>query len=70
MSQVDDSLKGWLDLDAYCQKYGERKNTVHKRVTDGLWERGDIFSSPSGGTCYVHEEKARDWLRMRGKLVE
>lgn len=61
---------GWIELDAYCEKYGERKNTVHKRVTDGTWSRGEFYSSPSGGVSYVNEAAAREWLQQRGKLGE
>jgi hypothetical protein len=59
---------GWLELDAFCEKYNERKNTIHKRVADGSWERGVLFASPSGGTSFVHEERAVAWLRENGKL--
>lgn len=59
---------GWIEIDAYCAKYGERKNTVHKRVADGTWPRGEMYSSPSGGVCYVHEERAARWLELRGKI--
>lgn len=61
---------GWIELNAYCEKYGERKNTVHKRVTDGAWPRGEFYSSPSGSVAYVHEPRAREWLRQQGKLPE
>lgn len=60
---------GWIELDAYCEKYGERKNTVHKRVTDGTWPRGEFYSSPSGGVSYVNEAAAVEWLQQRGKLA-
>lgn len=59
---------GWIDLDVYCARYGERKNTVHKRVTDGQWVRGEIYSAPDGGIGFVHEERAQKWLAERGKL--
>jgi hypothetical protein len=61
---------GWIELDAFCAKYGERKNTVHKRATDGTWPRGVYYSSPSGGTGFVHEERAVAWLKEHGKLRE
>jgi hypothetical protein len=61
---------GWIELEAYCEKYGERKNTVHKRVVDGIWPRGEYLSSPSGGVCYVNEPAAREWLLAKGKLKE
>jgi hypothetical protein len=59
------NFDGWIELDAYCEKYGERKNTVHKRVADGTWERGVIYASPSGSVTYVHEERAKEWLAAR-----
>ena len=61
---------GWIELDAYCEKYGERKSTVHKRVADGGWARGEHYSAPSGGVGYVNEPAARAWLAERGKLAE
>jgi hypothetical protein len=59
---------GWIEVEAYCAKYGERKNTVHKRVADGTWPRGEFYSTPSGGVGYVHEARAREWLEQQGKL--
>jgi predicted DNA-binding transcriptional regulator AlpA len=61
---------GWIELNDYCQKYGERRNTVHKRVADGTWPRGEFYSSPSGSVSYVHEARAREWLEQQGKLRE
>lgn len=67
--QPAESLDGWIELNEFCEKYKQRPNTVHKRVNDGVWPRGEMYSSPSGGVAYVHEQKARDWLEARGKLV-
>jgi len=67
-AQESGLIDGWMELDAFCEKYKQRKNTIHKRVADGTWPRGEFFSSPSGGTCYVHVEKATAWLAARGKL--
>lgn len=62
---------GWIRLEDYCDKYGERRGTVHKRVTDGAWERGVHFASPNGlgGACFVHEERAKAWLDEKGRAV-
>lgn len=59
---------GWLEVDAFCAKYKQSKNTIHKRVHDGVWARGEIYASPSGGVAYVHVERALKWLEVRGKL--
>jgi hypothetical protein len=61
-------IDGWMEIDAYCEKYGQRKNTVQKRVHDGTWPRGLMYASPSGGVAYVHVERCNDWLQARGKL--
>lgn len=59
---------GWISLDEWCQKYGEQRDTVHARVSNGRWQRGHHFSAPDGGSCFVHEERARAWLIEKGKL--
>ena len=59
---------GWIRIEDWCLRYDERKNTVHKRVTDGAWERGIHYSAPDGGDGFVHEARARTWLEERGKL--
>ncbi len=66
MSDID--MGGWMPLVAFCEKYEQRQNTVHKRVADGAWERGVVYSSPTGGVGYVHEARAVEWLTKRGKL--
>lgn len=68
----DDDFKlhdGWMELDAFCEKYGQRKNTVHKRVTDGTWPRGEYYAAPSGSVGYINVAKAEAWLSSKGKLV-
>lgn len=67
-AQEPELIDGWMEIDAFCEKYDQRKNTIHKRVTDGSWPRGEIYSSPSGGMAYIHVERALAWLRERGKL--
>lgn len=59
---------GWLHIKDYCEKYGEKPNTVHKRVADGVWERGEHYSAPDGGECFINEARAAAWLKQRGKL--
>jgi hypothetical protein len=60
---------GWMELNAFCEKYQQRANTIHKRVTDGVWPRGEFYAAPSGSVGYVHEKKATEWLASKGKLV-
>jgi hypothetical protein len=67
MSEVQ-IIDGWMEIDAFCEKYHQSKNTIHKRVHDGVWPRGEFYSSPSGGVAYIHVEKACKWLEVRGKL--
>lgn len=69
MADIIDDRAGWILVEDWCEKYGEQLNTVQKRVTDGHWERGEIYSTPEGGQGYVHEARGRKWLEQRGKLV-
>lgn len=62
------TIDGWMPLAEFCVKYGQRPNTLHKRVFDGIWERGVMFSSPTAGTSYVHEPRAVAWLIVKGYL--
>lgn len=59
---------GWITLEAYCEKYNERPNTVQKRVHDGQWQRGVHYSRPTGNEAYVHEANVRALLQEQGKL--
>lgn len=61
---------GWILLEVYCERYGERQNTVQKRVHDGIWERGVHYSRATGHESYIHEPSARKWLQEKGKLHE
>lgn len=61
---------GWMPLDEFCETYHQRKNTILKRVHEGIWPRGVIYASPSGGKAFVHVERAAEWLRARGKLPQ
>jgi hypothetical protein len=60
--------EAWIRADVFCQKYQQDPGTVRKRVHDGVWERGVLYSCPDGDTAYVHEARAVAWLRERNKL--
>ena len=62
------NFDGWIGLDEWCKKYDERRDTVHARVSTGRWERGVVFAAPDGGSCFVHEERAKAWLKEKGLL--
>ncbi len=64
------SADGWISLDDWCRKYEDTRATVHARVHAGRWIRGFHFAAPDGGSCYVHEARAKAWLIERGKLQE
>ena len=66
---MSDAIDGWILLDVWCDKYREEASTVHKRVHDNTWARGEIYAAPDGGQVYIHEERARAWLKKRGRLV-
>jgi hypothetical protein len=66
---VDDN-GGWIRIEVFCEKHGQRANTVRKRVHDGSWPRGEIYASPEGGQGYIHEARALAWLREKGKLQQ
>lgn len=61
-------LDGWIPVSEWCLKNDVKIGVVHKRISDGVWERGDIYAAPEGGTGYVHEERAAEWLRVNTKL--
>jgi hypothetical protein len=63
-------IDGWVRLDDFCEKYQQVKGTCLKRVHDGGWQRGVIYSSPTGGEGWVHEERAVAWLKKRKKLPQ
>jgi hypothetical protein len=62
------NIDGWISIEDYCAKYGERENTILKRVADDQWERGREVSTPDTGGTYLHEQRAVAWLTRRGKL--
>lgn len=64
------NIDGWMTMEAYCEKYGERENTVLKRVTAGQWERGREISTPDGEGTFVHEARAVEWLRLHGRYAK
>lgn len=65
---MSDIFDGWLPVDDYCEKYAERRNTVLARMNSGMWERGFHIANPDGGLTYVHEERAKAWLKEHNKL--
>lgn len=62
-----DDDKAWMRLDDFCAKYKQRAGTIQKRVHDGVWPRGEIYSNPTGGQSYIHEARAVAWLKEKGK---
>ncbi len=62
------TTNGWMPIDVFLKKYDQRRNTVHKRIADGIWPRGVIYSAPDGGAGWIHEERAVRWLKEKGKL--
>lgn len=66
---MSDALDGWILLDRWCEIYDERPNTIHKRIQEGLWPRGEYAACPDGLVMYLHEERCKVWLAKRGKLV-
>ena len=58
----------WITVEAWCLKYSELENTIHKRVSSGAWARGEFYSAPDGGQGYINELRAANWLEQRGKL--
>jgi len=59
----------WIRLEEWCERYGEIANTVHKRIQEDLWPRGEYAACPDGIEVYIHEARGREWLSRRGKLV-
>jgi len=62
------NVDGWIPLDQWCEQYGERKNTVLKRITNEVWLRGEVAATPDGGEVFIHEERAKKWLAQKGKM--
>lgn len=58
----------WIPLADYCERYNERRGTVHKRLQDGVWQRGVHYAAPHTGEAYVNESLAREWLEQHNKL--
>lgn len=52
---------GWMLLAEFCAKHNQKVATIHKRVADGAWPRGVIYSCPDGDKSYVHEARALEW---------
>ena len=60
--------EGWVTVDDWCERYKELPTTVHKRIQEGAWARGELASCPDGTIMFVHEEKCKSWCERRGKL--
>lgn len=56
---------GWIPLAEYCALYSEKPATVHRRVADGIWERGVVFAAPTSTQSYVHLPSAQAWQEKR-----
>jgi len=71
MSQVSDfNFDGWIPLEVYCEKYGEKKVNVLARVSDGIWPRGEMFAAPDGTMGYVHEQRVLEWRERTGRATQ
>lgn len=62
-------IEEWMRIEIFCETYGQRSNTIQKRIHDGIWPRGEFYSNPSGGQGYIHVERALAWLREKGKIA-
>lgn len=50
-----ENAEGWITVEEYCEKTGEKAGTIHKRVFDGVWQRGVHYSVPElRGQAYVN----------------
>lgn len=60
-------IDGWISANSWCEKYHEQKDTIHARVAANRWQRGVHYSAPDGGTFFVHEARAKQWLIDHGR---
>lgn len=58
-------INGWITAEDWCEKYHDRRNTIHVRVNKGLWRRGEHYSAPDGGRFYVHEQRCKEWMQKQ-----
>lgn len=65
---MTDKFDGWITADEWCEKYADRRNTIHVRINQGAWQRGVHYSAPDPARCYVHEERCKAWMIAHGKL--
>lgn len=56
---------GWIPLAEYCEKYDDVAANVHRRVADGIWERGVHYAAPTANTSYVYLPAALEWQKNR-----
>jgi len=56
------TAEDWMPLDKYCEVTGERKNTVHARVSMGVWQRGVHISTPDGKASWVNIPAILRWV--------
>lgn len=55
-------VDGWMPIAQYCAAYGERRNTIHARISTGLWQRGVHYAKPDGSAGFVHVVRAQEWV--------
>jgi hypothetical protein len=62
-------VPGWITVEDYCEQTGEKAATIHKRVFDGVWQRGVHFSVPEPrGAGYINVAAAKAWKDSRSKV--
>lgn len=54
-------MTGFITIEEFVAKHGGSVGTIRKRVSDGLWQRGLHYASPTGDTTFVHEARALEW---------
>ncbi len=64
------AVEGWIPLPEFAEKYEQKLDTIHRRVGSGEWARGELVSSSEGGVSFIHEARAVEWLRVRGKISQ
>lgn len=60
--------EGWISVEEYCASTGEKPAVIHKRVFDGVWQRGVHFSVPEPETLgFVNVKAAEAWREGKSK---